>query len=1102
LAAVSVLFVMLAFSPPRFAQGVGGGPEKPAPGSEQAAAYFDQGAALFNAAKYAEAMEFYKKAAKLYAQAGKQNELGASLFNIAAADRNLKNFERSTSEFKKAIPILARAVLLSTQADALIIISHNYSDLSNNAEASRYAEMAAPVYNQAGRQDDEAQAYLAAARGYFRLRKLEPAAALYDKALGIFLTLKDRSNQAVALANLGLINARLEKASTATDYLNMAVAVLDGIDDPELTAHISLILGNAYMQNGDNAEALASYERALTKSRQLDNRSMEAEALCGIGESQSELGDYDAAVKAHTEALNIANELKDEMKQAIQLGDLGLVYMDMGKYDLAFEYDNRSLELTRKLKDRWGEATLLNNMGVAYLRLGSLDKAADYIVRSTQINRQLKDRRSTAQGLTNIGAAYTRLKQFDKAIPYFEESLPVLRELNEFRFIVIANYYYGTLRRERGEIEKAIALHKESIEVARYAHTPKFESRAQIELGLDHLAQNDFLAAAGDFQDALIIAREVKSGEEESAALDGLMQANDRLGQKGLAIFYGKQSINLLQAIRGDIRKFDKDIQTNYVKDNEQTYRRLADILVGEGRLPEAQQVLAMLKEEELSGFVRRDAKEIEALSKRSELRVNERAALERYNLISSRVAALGAELATLEEKKRKIPAGQPFADQNRLDELTAQVKDANTAFRLFLEKGLASELGIEKKREIEADRALQGKLAQWGKGTVAISTIVGDDRYRVILTTPNVQVDGKTEIKSGDLNRKIFEFRAALLNRSLDPRPLGKELYDILVKPIEADLAAAGAMTIIWSLDGTLRYIPVAALWDGDHYLVEKYQNVIVTSTTRQSLLAPVDNDWRILGGGVTKASEVTDPATQKKLSFEELKGVSSELASIIGDRSASGTSLIDNSFSENAIKQQLSGAEDGKRKFNVVHFATHFRLGSDTADSFLLLGDNKALTLEEISDSPDIDLTDVELVTLSACNTGYGGVETKKTLTENNGKEVDSLAQFIELRGAKAVMASLWAVVDESTALMMTEFYRLRRTNPTWSKAEALRQAQLELLNGEIKAAPSAKGKRSDAIALDDSAPNTPHFKPDPTRPFAHPNYWASFVLIGNWR
>lgn len=1075
---------------------------------ETASITFNLGNDYFNSEKYLKAIELYRKAIPIYRKFGKTDGEANSLFNIGGALLNLKNYEKSTLIYEQALPVLIKAGDESNRAQALSNIGDNYRNLKEHEKAVKYYEQALVIYQKSGDKTNEGSLLFSIAGSYFDRSEYEKALEYYQSAVPVYRQLKDRENEAALLSNIGLSYAKLEKESEAFDYLNQTLKILAEIKNPALEARTYLILGEIYVETGRSSDALKQFEQSLKSSREGKDRLLETAALRGIGSSYSELGNYETALKYHQEALKIADALKDEVEQAAQLGSLALVYMELGKYDRALEYTQKSLEIYQRLNDKYGERTILNSIGVAYLRLGSLDKAEKFVQQSMKISRQLKDRRGDALLLSNLGAVYTRLKQYDKAIAYFDEALPLLKEFKNYRFIVTANYYYGTVRRERGELDQAVALHKEAIEIARAAHTPKFEARAQIELGLDFLAQNKPEPAAVNFQEALIIAREVKAREEESAALDGLMQAHRRLGQKALAIFYGKQSINLLQAIRNEIVKFDKDIQSNYVKDNAQTYRQLAETLISEGRLPEAQQVLAMLKEEELSGFVRRDAKEIENLSKRADLRANEKIALEKYNQISSKVTSLGAELNALEDVRRTLKTGETFAEQARLDELNAQVKIANTAFRLFLEKELAAELKESAKAEIAADRALQGKLQQWGKGVVALATIVGADRYRVILTTAKTQTDGKTEITAADLNAKIFAFREALLNPTIDPKPLGKELYDVLIKPVEKDLDAANAKTLLWSLDGTLRYIPMAALWDGSQYLLQKYQNVILTSTTRQSLQSDVDKDWRVLGAGVTKASEITDANTAQKYSFDELKSVAKELAAIIGDGKSAknnftpGVGLLDNAFTENALKEELKPTATGKRKYNVVHFATHFHLGSDTADSFLLLGNNKSLTLADVADSPEMNLTDVELVTLSACNTGFGALSNSKILTENNGKEVDSLASFIETRGAKSVVATLWSVADESTALLMGEFYRLRKKDSDLSKAETLRRAQLELLDGKYTPAQITERNRSEAVRFGGSAKNMPKFIKDENAPFAHPFYWSPFVLIGNWR
>ena len=123
------------------------------------------------------------------------------------------------------------------------------------------------------------------------------------------------------------------------------------------------------------------------------------------------------------------------------------------------------------------------------------------------------------------------------------------------------------------------------------------------------------------------------------------------------------------------------------------------------------------------------------------------------------------------------------------------------------------------------------------------------------------------------------------------------------------------------------------------------------------------------------------------------------------------------------------------------------------------------------------------VQLLTLSACNTGVG-----------DGTEVEGFGTLAQRQGAKAVVASLWPVMDESTSRLMQEFYRIRESSPGMTKLEALRKAQLELLRG------GAKGSTSDAVRGVAVHP-TKAFHVDPNAPYAHPYYWAPFFLMGNW-
>jgi len=196
----------------------------------------------------------------------------------------------------------------------------------------------------------------------------------------------------------------------------------------------------------------------------------------------------------------------------------------------------------------------------------------------------------------------------------------------------------------------------------------------------------------------------------------------------------------------------------------------------------------------------------------------------------------------------------------------------------------------------------------------------------------------------------------------------------------------------------------------------------------------------------------------------------------------------MLDESFTKDGMKKAL------EQNYPLVHIASHFAFspGNET-NSFLLLGgknlQGEHLSLAEIRTDPGFTFTDIELLTLSACNTAVSAAT-------GDGREVDGLGILAQQKGAKSVVATLWAVNDESTGLLMQKFYRLWITNAGMPKAESLRQAQLAFLYGNVT--PKAtSNQRGFAIPGQSGA----RVKRDPLAPYSHPYYWAPFILIGNW-
>jgi CHAT domain-containing protein len=212
------------------------------------------------------------------------------------------------------------------------------------------------------------------------------------------------------------------------------------------------------------------------------------------------------------------------------------------------------------------------------------------------------------------------------------------------------------------------------------------------------------------------------------------------------------------------------------------------------------------------------------------------------------------------------------------------------------------------------------------------------------------------------------------------------------------------------------------------------------------------------------------------------ELRGIFRETAD--SKSPVSGVVRLNGAFTRQNFENDLR-----QRRNPVVHIATHFdsRPGV-AANSHLLLGDGE-LSLADIESETRL-FKGVDLLTLSACNTAF-------TNRSEDGREVDSFGTIAQRLGAKGVIASLWSVNDDSTAILMQTMYGLREQNPGMTKDEALRQAQLRLLTGELKSSPAQHvADRGSTLLGSEKA------KSKASAGWSHPYYWAPFILIGNWK
>jgi CHAT domain-containing protein len=528
-----------------------------------------------------------------------------------------------------------------------------------------------------------------------------------------------------------------------------------------------------------------------------------------------------------------------------------------------------------------------------------------------------------------------------------------------------------------------------------------------------------------------------------------LGKTHAREQQWDAAILYGKRALNLYQVIIARMAGLERELQQGFVNERADTYRAVADWMVNAGRLAEAQQVLDMLKGVELSGLLRAPDDKVETLP----MLGREREADKAFAAASQDVVRLSGELGQLLRKGSDALSPE---DESRRAQLETRLGEARLAFdRYVAQLHQRFEMApAERMREVgsmQLDRlvSMRRTLAELGEGVVLVHYVVAPERLAIILTTPRVQVARESAIREDALNRAVFELRTALQDPKGDAVPAARRMHEIAMRPIERDLAEAGAKTVMLSLDGTLRYVPFAALHDGSGYLASRYSTALFTAASRDKLKDRPKSSWTMAGLGVTREHK----------GFAALPSVKMELESIRG-RVMPGEIHLDEAFTTRRLQDSLDTG------FALVHVASHFKFSPGAeADSFLLMGDGSRLSLRDIR-SRNLDFGAADLVTLSACETAMGGGR------DDTGREVEGLGALLQNQGAKGVVATLWPVADDSTARFMWTFYSARGASGGTSKAEALRRAQVDFI------------ARTGA-----------------DRRLAHPFYWAPYILMGNW-
>ncbi len=826
-----------------------------------------------------------------------------------------------------------------------------------------------------------------------------------------------------------------------------------------------------------------------------------AQELVQKGSILYEAERFNEATLVFQQAADAYKAQGDKLRQAMTLSNLSLAYQQLGQWIQAEQAIAQSLKLLgypqqRNLPSRGARehgsrealeilAQALDIQGRLQLVQGKAESALHTWRQAASIYAQIGDETGVTRSRINSAQALQALGHYRQAQKTLTEINQTLQNQPDSTLKATGLRSLGNVLRIVGDLEQSRQILQQSLEVATLKQSPQAISETWLSLGNTATAGQDTQAALNYYQQAATTSaspttriqahlnqlRLLVDNNQLSAAqaLVSQIQAQIPNLPPSRKVIYAR--INFAQNLmklgaRGEghsVREIAQFLATAVQQARDlQDQRAEAYALGNLGGLYEQTQQFRSAQDLTQQALTLSQAVDAPDITYSWQWQLGR--LLKAQGDIKGAITAYTESVKTLQSLRNDLVAINPevqFSFRDEVEPIYRQLVDL-----LLQSKGdsqpsqdnlLQARAVIESLQLAELDNffrvaCLEGKPVQIDSvidredpTAAVVYPIILADRLEVILKLPQQPLRHyQTTITHSEVETILEDLRQELIkpHTLLKTQSLSRQVYNWLLQPAQADLSKSKVKTLVFVLDGSLRNIPMAALYDGQQYLVQKYA---IALTPGLQLLTPKSlsqQPIKALSAGITEARQGFSALTNVALELNQIK---SEVPTQI---------LLNQKFTSTTFQKEINSVP-----FPVVHLATHGQFSSKADQTFILTWDgrinvNQLDNLLRIRDTEERNA--IELLVLSACQTAAG--DKRATL---------GLAGVAVRAGARSTLASLWNLDDESTAQLMSQFYR-ELANKQLNKAEALRQAQLALLK---------------------------HPK------YQHPIFWAPYILLGNW-
>ncbi|MBD2195803.1 MULTISPECIES: CHAT domain-containing protein [Calothrix] len=810
--------------------------------------------------------------------------------------------------------------------------------------------------------------------------------------------------------------------------------------------------GEQLYQSGNFSQAVIVLQAAVRTYKLQKDNIYQAAALSNLALVYQQLGLLQEAENAINTSLNLLGwdvkdqKLKVNHQNSEPLEVLAQTFDIQAGLQLSVGQSEVSLTTSQRAEKLWQQ--LGNGDRVTYSRINQAQalRVSGFYRRALDtlqaVNKQLQtqpDSPMKVAGLRSLGNALQLAGDFEQSQQVLQQSINIAQNLKLPQDISIGEFSLGNTKRAAGDFASAIAHYQKAAEVA---PTPFTKIQAQIN-------QLSLLLETEKTADAKVLVPIIRS-----------QLANLPLNHSSLyaSIHFARTIKNLggNQDIAQILAKTVQQAQTLGDRQAESyALGSLGEVYEQTQQWNEAQKLTqkALLIAQEI------DASDIAYLWQWQLGRL-----LRAKGDITAAIAFYDAAVATLQSLRSDLVAVNRDVQFNFRDRVEPIYRQS---VELLLQEKGENKPDLDKARKrietlqlAELDNffreaclnnqfvVLDRVVDQDNPHTAIFYPIILENQLAVILKLPNKPLIYKNNVVSRQqVEQVVMQLRKDIVQpeKTKKVKELSEQLYNWLIQPIADELKTSGVNTLVFIPDGLLRNIPMAVLYDGKEYLIEKYALALSPGLQLFTPQPLTKTNFNALAGGL---SEI--PKNEK---FAPLPNVKNELNKIqkLGVRT---TTLLNDQFISTILEKTIN-----EQPYRIVHLATHGKFSSKATETFILAYDKRIYVgeLDTLLKSRSEKRSEpVELLVLSACETASG--DNRATL---------GLAGVAIKAGARSTLASLWNINDDSTAFFISEFYSQLTTGKT-TKSEALRQAQIKMLKSDN---------------------------------YSRPAQWAPYVLVGNW-